>query len=793
MAAANFTVTVTPADSFGNPSTKTSEVGTDKIDINANEGREFLTSRLAPKHTLDKVGVSLSTSTLGVTLPTGQQEVAAGGTTFDGIAPSGGGKIIVRVTTSIPQGAASEMSRTATGSSEAATIKEPEPDPDPEPEDLAAPANLVAQDYRGPTGDGDQGGYIMVSFPSSEGAMDYQLWREIQVNTRLDSVGMAEVADTSWAEWISWADIGAKEAGDDGIVRAVVPVTDGEPTLWAIQAYASGQGSDRIEGSDRVPAGKRVFTKESVQLMAQFLGIDPNRVLSYEELSNVFSPPQDYVKSILGDQEGVIFAPMNPDLTVLLATPTVPQSIRTASHEVRMSERRLTEEPAGAVDNIPPAAVTELKGEMEDGNIALNWLASADDKVVGFINYRGHAVSIPGVASYNVWRSVDDGDWEMVDSVEQGATSFVDENVPEGASMVIYRVDAADLDNQMPSEMLSVPVTGYVSFTDADGSLIYVVDLSPGRTDFTPSFRDFAVLASAFGANEGDANYVEQADTNQDGVVDFADFASFASTFGKKPSLRNGRPIGATKLVMVPRLGVNEDAEMLLSNNTDRVLVGQQISLDVSVANTKALKGFGFVLTFDSEKFEFLKAAPAENDLLKSAGGETPVFFEQSEQSGQIMVANSLADGEVVSGEGSVVTLTFKVLKEFEDNARFEIIEGIVFDHKLLSNQMVVLGALNVETTPTEFALFQNFPNPFNPETTIKYNLAEGSDVHLQIYNILGQVVRTMVAERQSAGRYQVKWSGTDDRGMPVSSGIYFYQLATGGKFHDVKRLMLLK
>ena len=306
---------------------------------------------------------------------------------------------------------------------------------------------------------------------------------------------------------------------------------------------------------------------------------------------------------------------------------------------------------------------------MEDGNIALNWLASADDKVVGFINYRGHAVSIPGVASYNVWRSVDDGDWEMVGSVEQGATSFVDENVPEGASMVIYRVDAADLDNQMPSEELSVPVTGYVSFTDADGSLIYVVDLSPGRTDFTPSIRDIVALAGAFGSSEDDANYLEQADTNQDGSVDLRDFQNFASTFGIKPSLRNGRPIGATKVVMVPRLGVNEDAEMLLSNNTDRVLVGQQISLDVSVANTKALKGFGFVLTFDSEKFEFLKAAPAENDLLKSAGGETPVFFERSEQSGQIMVANSLVDGEVVSGEGSVVTLTFKVLKEFEDNA----------------------------------------------------------------------------------------------------------------------------
>ena len=783
-----FTITVVPTDSFGNQSTKTTggKVTTD----DDNEGAAFLTSRLPAENILKTVSVTLSSPTLGVTLLEGRQEIAVdadgnlSGNTFRGTAPSGDVEIVVRATSALPSGVGSDASRSATGSSKAVDFKEPDPEPDPDPEELAAPANLLVQDYKGALGDGDQGGYVLVSFPSSEGAEGYQLWREIQVNTRLNEDGMAFEDTTSWAELLMWAPI---EAVDGDIVRAVVPVPDGDSTMWAIQAHAGGQRSAQTV------SGKRVFSRESVQLMAQFLGIDPNRVLSYEELSKVFSPPQDYVKSILGDQEGVIFAPMNPDLTVLLATPTVPQNIRTASHEVRMSEHTFTEGPAGAVDDIQPAAVTKLEGEMEDGNIALNWLASADDKVVGFINYRGHAVSIPGVASYNVWRSVDDGDWEMVGSVEQGATSFVDENVPEGASMVRYRVDAADLDNQMPSEMLSVPVTGYVSFTDADGSLIYVVDLSPGRTDFTPSFRDFAVLASAFGANEGDANYVEQADTNQDGVVDFADFASFASTFGKKPSLRNGRPIGATKLVMVPRLGVNEDAEMLLSNNTDRVLVGQQISLDVSVANTKALKGFGFVLTFDSEKFEFLKAAPAENDLLKSAGGETPVFFEQSEQSGQIMVANSLADGEVVSGEGSVVTLTFKVLKEFEDNARFEIIEGIVFDHKLLSNQMVVLGALNVETTPTEFALFQNFPNPFNPETTIKYNLAEGSDVHLQIYNILGQVVRTMVAERQSAGRYQVKWSGTDDRGMPVSSGIYFYQLATGGKFHDVKRLMLLK
>jgi hypothetical protein len=145
-----------------------------------------------------------------------------------------------------------------------------------------------------------------------------------------------------------------------------------------------------------------------------------------------------------------------------------------------------------------------------------------------------------------------------------------------------------------------------------------------------------------------------------------------------------------------------------------------------------------------------------------------------------------------VGGEGQIVSLTFKVLGDFEDAGRFDIADAIVFDGNLNSNPVVVLGSLELQTTPTEFALLQNYPNPFNPETTIKYNLAEGAGVSLRIYNIVGQVVRTLVAENQTAGRYQVRWDGTDDRGSSVSSGIYFYQVAAG-QFKDVKRLMLLK
>ena len=221
-------------------------------------------------------------------------------------------------------------------------------------------------------------------------------------------------------------------------------------------------------------------------------------------------------------------------------------------------------------------------------------------------------------------------------------------------------------------------------------------------------------------------------------------------------------------------------------------LLARLVAVDVSLANVAALIGYGFALNYESDKFEFVSVAPADEDLLKSTGGET--LFHHVVADGQITVANGLYNGTAISGGGDVVRFVFRVLREFEDNARFEIADGLVFDPGQLSNPAVVAGVLELQSTPREFALHQNFPNPFNPDTTIKYDLAESADVTLQIYNVLGQVVRTLVAsEAQNAGRYQIRWNGMDDRGVPVSSGIYFYQISADGKFSDVRKLMLLK
>ena len=89
---------------------------------------------------------------------------------------------------------------------------------------------------------------------------------------------------------------------------------------------------------------------------------------------------------------------------------------------------------------------------------------------------------------------------------------------------------------------------------------------------------------------------------------------------------------------------------------------------------------------------------------------------------------------------------------------------------------------------PKKFSLNQNYPNPFNPETTIKYELPKTSKVKLQIFNILGQKIKTLVDEEKQPGYYSVKWNGINDYGVKVSSGIYIYRLNKGISIDEYKK-----
>ncbi len=770
-----FTVNVLPTDAFGNASMKqTNTVGA---------------------ATYESVAVNFSTSNIAVTVPTGQQMVAAGGTDFGALAADLEGSATITVRTSeATYTVGDEANQTLAGS--VTVTFAPEGGPGPDPGAPAAVASVTVQDYMGADGQGDEGGMVMISFPNSsqhEGVVAYQIWREVDVTTGLDDEGNMIELEEPVKQWVSWTSIGfAADSGDNmgdangDMQRAVVPAIDNVATNWGVVSVGSAGPSDRTTAS------KRVFTKESIRQTLQLLGMPEAELLTEEELSNQFNAPEDYVKALIGDRKNVIFAPVNPDVSALMGGASVPANIRTAGHatagDLLLSARTVTEEPVAAVDNIAPAAVTDASGDGA-GGVVLRWTASANDGMVGSIPYRGYSVPILGVKGYRVMRGASADALEMVATLAPGSTRFTDDNLPDGVTTLVYRIDAYDDNNVTMGQAITVAdISIRMKFADADGNPVYLMVLPSQGGDLEVNFEDFVVFAAAFNSRKGDANYNPQADVNDDGAVDFSDYVTVVATFG-----HTAVPPAGSKLAVAPqRPGVNPDTEMTLELTGEKVLVGETISVTVSMANARALNGYGLELAYDADKFEFVSAVPAENDLLKSEGDETPLFKNWPEE-GRVSVVNAIIESGSVSGEGALVTFTFKVLREFEDVARFEIARGVVFDADQLQNPVVTLGALDVQSTPTEFALHQNYPNPFNPQTNIPYDLAEGGDVVLRIYNLLGQEVRTLVRERQAPGRYTVQWSGTDDRGVSVSSGIYFYQVSVAGKFQDAKRLMLLK
>jgi len=93
---------------------------------------------------------------------------------------------------------------------------------------------------------------------------------------------------------------------------------------------------------------------------------------------------------------------------------------------------------------------------------------------------------------------------------------------------------------------------------------------------------------------------------------------------------------------------------------------------------------------------------------------------------------------------------------------------------------------------PDRFALEPNYPNPFNPSTTIRYAIGEPGQVSLRIYSITGQLLRELVAGQQRAGRYVTTWDGRDAGGSPVASGVYLYELRAG-RSRDVDKMLVLR
>ena len=133
---------------------------------------------------------------------------------------------------------------------------------------------------------------------------------------------------------------------------------------------------------------------------------------------------------------------------------------------------------------------------------------------------------------------------------------------------------------------------------------------------------------------------------------------------------------------------------------------------------------------------------------------------------------------------------TSVIISRSRANERIEEVDGSI---AVYTNSMLAGSNDEDGSIPSEFALSQNYPNPFNPLTTISYQLTEDLNVTIEIYDITGAKIRTLIAsEMHQAGYCKVIWNATNDVGQPVSAGMYIYTIQAG-EFRSTKKMLLLK
>ncbi len=168
-------------------------------------------------------------------------------------------------------------------------------------------------------------------------------------------------------------------------------------------------------------------------------------------------------------------------------------------------------------------------------------------------------------------------------------------------------------------------------------------------------------------------------------------------------------------------------------------------------------------------------------------------------------------DGNVVTPPNGVIIADGRgekrIINTHEmDNSQFlvtwvdycvgNILDGDCIDYNAICGQLYDFSSLSYnENIISDYSTLKlsNYPNPFNPTTTISFSIPNKSKVDLSVYNTKGQKVKTLVKDQFTAGDHNILWNGTDNNNQPVSSGIYFYKLNVNGKTEAVKKCLLLK
>jgi hypothetical protein len=364
-----------------------------------------------------------------------------------------------------------------------------------------------------------------------------------------------------------------------------------------------------------------------------------------------------------------------------------------------------------------------------------------------------------------------------------GASHDDDPLVPPTHSRDIYYYSAFSYD-----------LAGNYSAYDADAS-DRATNYWLGDIDSTGTVDsgDLVVFSGAYATTEGGAGWVAEADFGPsddwsrfgiplpDDIVQFEDLMIFAMNYG------NVSASGVETRFLADRMEplqqqvsfdvqqtrhAQDDGTVQVSiviDNRASVLKGMRLTVDYGMGNQLVRVDKGAVLRQGSDCF-----------LGTMAGGPGVVYVD--------VAALGVAKAFEESGEVARV-----VVKPRQDGPiTVKLVEADLRD---LNNEREVIEETGGGDAfvPTVSALHQNRPNPFNPTTTLTYDVATPGAVSVRIYSVSGKLVRTLVDEYKPAGRYDVVWDGRDNNGTTVTTGVYFYRMTAVGFASQTRKMLLLK
>lgn len=183
----------------------------------------------------------------------------------------------------------------------------------------------------------------------------------------------------------------------------------------------------------------------------------------------------------------------------------------------------------------------------------------------------------------------------------------------------------------------------------------------------------------------------------------------------------------------------------------------------------------------------FYHKAPLEKSWDLTGGGDQFFYFDQRDSTSDWVQYNVISKSpEDAAGLSVRARFTsYPVGKVWYDDFAIEPLEILVTGVNDFSNFAKI-------DMPNEFRIARNYPNPFNPETTINYFIPHSGNIQIEIYNILGKKVKTLFDGNKIAGTYHIKWDGRDDSDNPLSTGIYIVALRSG-QYVTTKRITLMK